>query len=268
VLRALDKAKRLKDRIASGEPVFGTQLGLQDSASMEIFGKAGFHWASIDMEHSAHSLPTVQGMLQAALGWEIVPIVRPLSLDHTEIGRLLDIGASGILCPFIDTPEQAQQLVDACFYPPRGSRGWGPNRGSAFQMGRDYYMAAYAGSLIILVIIESAQGARNSEAILAVEGIDGALVGPMDLSLDLGVFQEWNHPLYVEAVQEVRSAALTNGKAYGSGVADEESALRALANKETLLLAPGDLTTLSNGASSLVGDLRSAVTNAQVRPSK
>ena len=259
MLRALDKAKILKGRMASGEPVLGTQLGFHDSASIEIFGKAGFDWAHIDMEHSAQSLPGMQGVFQAALGWGIVPLVRPLSLNSAEIGRLLDIGAGGILCPFVESPEQAQLLVEACLYPPRGSRGWGPVRGSAFQMSTDDYMTAYAESLIILVIIESARGARNSEAILAVEGIDGALVGPMDLSLDLGVFQRWDHPLYVEAVEEIRSAALTNGKPFGCGVVDEESAKRAIANKETILLSLGDTNVLGNGASKLAKDLRSAI---------
>ena len=97
MLRSLEKSRRLKERIAAGEPVLGTQLAMQDPASMEIFGRAGFDWASVDTEHSAQTLLTVQAMMQAALGWDIVPFVRPLILDHDEIRRFLDIGASGLL---------------------------------------------------------------------------------------------------------------------------------------------------------------------------
>lgn len=263
MLRALEKSKKLKDRIYAGEPVLGTQLALQDPASMEIFGRAGFDWASVDTEHSAQSLLTVQAMMQAALGWDVVPFVRPLILDHDEIRRFLDIGASGLLCPFIETADQAKRLVDACRYPPRGKRGWNPNRASAYHLADDEYMAAYEESLIVLVIIESKLGAENAEAILAVDGIDGVTVGPMDLSMDLGVFRQWDAPNYRAAVEQIRAGAAATGKAFGSGVYDEESARRAIANNETLLLSLHDVAVLGNGASNLAKDLRSAIAQSQ-----
>lgn len=259
MLRALDKAKRLKERMYAGEPVLGTQLALQDPASMEIFGRVGFDWASVDTEHSAQSLLTVQAMMQAALGWEIVPFVRPLIYDHDEIRRFLDVGASGLLCPFIETAEQAKRLVDACRYPPRGKRGWNPLRASAYHLADDEYMHAYEESLIVLIIIESKLGAENAEEILAVEGIDGVTVGPMDLSMDLGVFRQWDDPAYLAAVGQIREGALANGKPFGSGVYDEESARRAIASKETILLSLGDVNVLANGAHRLAGDLRAAI---------
>ena len=259
MLRSLEKSRRLKERIAAGEPVLGTQLAMQDPASMEIFGRAGFDWASVDTEHSAQTLVTVQAMMQAALGWDIVPFVRPLILDHDEIRRFLDIGASGLLCPFIETAEQASQLVDACRYPPHGKRGWNPLRASVYHLADDEYMEAYNESLIILVIIESKLGAENAEAILAVDGIDGVTVGPMDLSMDLGVFRQWDAPSYLEAVEQIRAGALATGKGFGTGVYDEASARRAIANKETLLLSLGDVNVLANGAARLASDLRSAI---------
>lgn len=259
MLRALEKSKRLKQRIYAGEPVLGTQLALQDAASMEIFGRVGFDWASVDTEHSAQSLTTVQSMMQAALGWDIVPFVRPLILDHDEIRRFLDVGASGLLCPFIETADQAKQLVDACRYPPRGKRGWNPLRASAYHLADDEYMDAYEDSLIVLVIIESRLGAQNAEAILSVDGIDGVTVGPMDLSMDLGVFRQFDAPAYLEAVDQIRAGALAAGKAFGTGVYDEASARRAIANKETLLLSLGDVNVLANGAARLAADLRTAI---------
>lgn len=123
MLRALEKSARLKQRIKAGESVLGTQISLHDTASIEIFGRAGYDWASVDTEHTAQSLITVQHMLQAAQGWDVVPFVRPLILDHDNIRRLLDIGATGVLCPFIDTAEQAKRLVDACYYPRAASVG-------------------------------------------------------------------------------------------------------------------------------------------------
>lgn len=263
MLRALDKAKRLKDRMYAGEPVLGTQLGLQDPASMEIFGRAGFDWASVDTEHSAQSLQTVQAMMQAALGWDVVPFVRPLIFNHDEIRRFLDIGASGLLCPFIETADDAKRLVDACRYPPRGKRGWNPLRASAYHLADDEYMAAYEESLIVLIIIESQKGAENAEEILAVDGIDGVTVGPMDLSMDVGAFKKWDDPQYLKAVAQIRDGALANGKPYGSGVYDEESAKRAIASRETILLALGDIGVLGAGAAKLGQDLRSAIASTR-----
>ena len=94
---------------------------------------------------------------------------------------------------------------------------------------------------------------------LAVDGIDGVTVGPMDLSMDLGVFRQWDAPSYLEAVEQIRAGAQATGKGFGTGVYDEASARRAIANKETLLLSLGDVNVLANGAARLASDLRSAI---------
>jgi len=256
MMRALDKSRRLKTRIEAGEPVLGTQLGLNDPSIIELFGRAGYDWAVIDTEHSAHTPVTVKHMLQAALGWDIVPFVRPQILDHDAIRMWLDIGATAILCPFIETQEDAQRLVDACRYPPRGKRGWNPRRAADFGLSSDEYLADVEDSLIILIIIESRLGAENAEAILGVEGIDGVTVGPMDLSMDLGVFRQWDAPAYVTAVDQIRAACAATGKALGSGVYSEAAALQCIRDKETLLLVTGDEPILGSGAVRVATELR------------
>ena len=263
MLRALDKAKRLKDRMYEGEPVLGTQLSLQDAATMEIYGRAGFDWASVDMEHTAQTLVTVQAMLQAAHGWDIVPFVRPLIFDHDEVRRVLDLGASGLLCPFIETAEQAKRLVEACRYSPRGKRGWNPLRASNFHIDDDDYMENFEDSFIILIIIESQVGAENAHEIMAVDGIDGVTVGGMDLSLDLGVFRQWDDAIYKAAVDQIRAGAQAAGKAFGTGAYDMETARRSIANKETLLLSLGDVNVLAQGVMRLASDLRAGIASSQ-----
>src|SRR5579862_8529624 len=99
----LEKARALRRRLAGGESALGVQVALSDPTVMEIYGAAGFDWILIDTEHAAHSPVTVRAMLQAAAHTSAVPIVRVLRLDEGEIGRMLDIGAVGILCPFINT---------------------------------------------------------------------------------------------------------------------------------------------------------------------
>jgi 2-keto-3-deoxy-L-rhamnonate aldolase RhmA len=262
-MRSLDKARRLKERIYAGEPVLGTQLSLQDSSTMEIYGRAGFDWASVDTEHTAQTLVTVQSMIQAAYGWDIVPFVRPIILDHDEIRRFLDLGACGLLCPFIETAEQAKRLVDACRYSPRGKRGWNPLRASTFHIDDEAYMENFEDSLTILIIIESQIGADNAHEIMAVDGIDGVTVGGMDLSLDLGVFRQWDAPVYKEAVAKIRAGAQAAGKAFGTGAYDMETARRSIENKETLLLSLGDVNVLAQGVMKLAADLRAGIASTQ-----
>ena len=260
MIRALEKSRHLKSRIQAGESVLGTQLGLEDPSIMELFGRAGYDWAVIDTEHAAHNPVTVKHMLQAALGWDIVPFVRPQILDHDAIRMWLDIGATGILCPFINTAEDAQRLVDACRYPPRGKRGWNPRRASDFGLSADEYLTNVEDCLIILIIIESRLGAENAEEILSVDGIDGVTIGPMDLSMDLGVFRQFDAPSYIAAVDQIRQAAKKTGKALGSGIYSDEAARAAIRDKDTLLLSHlGDEQILSAGAVKGAAELRAYI---------
>src|SRR5437867_730028 len=110
MLTELEKARSLRARLDRGEACLGTQAALLDPAVMEIFGGAGFDWIAIDTEHAAHSPVTVRAMLQAAAHTAAVAIVRMLRLNAGEIGRTLDLGAAGVLCPFVNTPDEARAL--------------------------------------------------------------------------------------------------------------------------------------------------------------
>jgi len=258
-LTHLARSRRFRERLGSGEPLLGTQLGLTDSTVMEIFGRTGWDWAVIDCEHSAQTPQTVTHMLQAAYTSEIVPVLRPPCLDHDLIRRWLDIGATAIICPFIETAAEARQLIDACQYPPRGRRGWGPRRASDFGLSTPAYLAAVAESIAVLVIIESAQAVSNSAEILAIDGIDGAMIGPMDLSIDLGVFQQWQAPEYLDAVERVRDAAAQTGKAFGAGAYDEQGIAQCIARGESLLLITGDEPLLTSAAHTLAERVRGLI---------
>src|SRR5689334_15013981 len=123
MIRELEKARQLKARLKEGKPCWGAQLALSDPAVAEIFGRAGYDFLIIDTEHTSSTLPTVRAMLQAATHTEAVALARPLRFDADEIRRFLDLGSAGVLCPFINTGEDARKLVAACRYPPAGIRG-------------------------------------------------------------------------------------------------------------------------------------------------
>lgn len=265
-LAHLARSRRFRERLAVGEPLLGTQVGLSDSTVMEIFARTGWDWAVVDCEHSAQTPLSVKHMLQAANGSAILPVLRPSGLNHDVIRQWLDIGATAVICPFIETAAEARQLVAACQYPPLGRRGWGPRHASDFGLSTPAYLEEVAQSIVVLVIIESARAVANSAEILATSGIDGAMIGPMDLSIDLGVFQQWQAPVYRDAIQQVREAAAQTGKAFGSGAYDEEGIARCVALGESLLLVAGDEPLLTNAARSLAERVRNLVATSTGRP--
>jgi 4-hydroxy-2-oxoheptanedioate aldolase len=255
-LSELDRAQRLKRQIADGEPCLGTQLTSFDPAAAEILARAGFDWVVVDTEHSAHTTITVKGILQAMAGSGAAGLVRPLRLDARMIGRYLDIGALGVLCPFIETAEQAAELVSACRYPPAGRRGFGPRRAGGYGFDSGPYFEHANDSLVCFIIIESVRGVRNAEPILATPGIDGVIMGPMDLSIDLGAYGELDGEAYRSAIDAVWAAAKNTGKAMGMACYDAAEAARWTDAGCRLVMMGGDDVFLSSYASAAVAKWR------------
>jgi 2-keto-3-deoxy-L-rhamnonate aldolase RhmA len=256
MLNELEKARFLRERLARGESILGTQAALLDPAVMEIFGAAGFDFVAIDTEHSSHSPVTVRAMLQAAAGTAAVAIVRLLRLNEGEIGRALDIGAAGVLCPFVNTAAQAAELVAACRYPPLGSRSWGPRRAAGYGLENGDHERLAVESIICLAMIETAEAVENIEAIAAVDGLTGAVVGPIDLSISLGARQDYQSEPYVEAVARVRDACRAASLPMGVGAASLEQAEQFIRPGDQLLLVGGDDLAVAAVAREIVGELR------------
>jgi len=117
-------------------------------------------------------------MLQAAAHTDAVLLARPLRFDADEIRRLLDLGSPGVLCPFINSGDEATKLVQACRYPPAGIRGYGPRRAGVYGFDGDQYFQEANDAMIITGIIESAQAIENIDDIVKVDGFDGVTIGP------------------------------------------------------------------------------------------
>lgn len=231
----------------------------------EIFGRAGFDYLVIDTEHGAHSSLTVKAMLQATVATDAIALARPLRLDPDEIRRYLDLGSPGVFCPFINNGEEANLLVRACRYPPAGIRGWGPRRAGVYGFDNKEYLERAHESMVCIPIIESAQAIDNIEEIVAVEGIDGVSVGPMDLSMSLGCFQDFTNAAYLSAVEKVRAACLRHGKAMGTGCYSGEHAASCIRGGDSLLLVAGDDLFLSAEAKRQIEELRSVSEGLRIK---
>jgi 4-hydroxy-2-oxoheptanedioate aldolase len=256
LIPSLEKAALFKAKLRRGEVCLGAQIALRDPAVAEIFGRAGFDWLVVDTEHTAISPEVVRAMLQAAEPTPAVALARPLRLDADEIRRFLDLGSPGVLCPFINNGEEAKRLVEACRYPPAGIRGYGPRRAGRYGFDADEYFREANAAMICIPIIESRAALENIEAIVATEGIDGVCIGPMDLSISLGCFKDFESSVYVQAVQRVWQACKKHGKAMGTAGYSLDHARQCAVQGIPLLLVAGDDAFLASEAARCLKTLR------------
>jgi 2-keto-3-deoxy-L-rhamnonate aldolase RhmA len=204
----------LKEKLRKGEPVVGTFVGLGHPDVTERLSRMGFDWLLIDGEHGPLGLETMQSMMQAMNGTGCTPVVRPQWNDLVIIKRVLDIGAQGVLVPWVNSREEAEAAVRACKYPPEGVRGWGPRRAALFDPG---YRETANEEVLVSVQVETDEALRNLDEILSVEGVDALYIGPWDLSnnLGFGVPPAWEEPRYLEAFDMVLRACDEHGKPAG-----------------------------------------------------
>lgn len=205
----------LKTAFRQGVPVINGWLAIPSGYSAEIAGHQGYDAVTVDMQHGMIDFASALAMLQALSATPTLPLARVGSNDPTQIMRLLDAGAWGIICPMVSTAQQAQQFVAACRYPPLGNRSFGPARALLYG-GKNY--ASYANDeLLTLAMIETREGLNNLNDILATDGLDGVFIGPNDLSLTLtgSASAESQHPEMLAAIEQVLAACREHRKMAG-----------------------------------------------------
>lgn len=230
-----------RERVLSGEVVAGTWLVLASSLCAEMAGRAGFDWAVIDLEHGMGDMDSLLHQLQALDATAGRAIVRVAWNDPVRVKRILDLGSAGIMFPYVSTADEAEAAVRAMRYPPEGIRGMTPlGRYADFGATFPEYAAAVNDQLLTIVQVETADAVRNAEAIAAVPGVDVLFVGPMDLSLGLGVFRQFDHPTFREACASVVSACRRASKAAGILLLDPGQIEPTVADGFTFLAVSSD----------------------------
>lgn len=195
----------LKEKVKNGEVVIGTFVRLSHPDVTEWLSRLGFDFLLLDTEHAPTGLETLQQMMQSMNGTSCAPIVRPQWNDPVAIKRILDIGAYGVLIPWVNSKEQAENAVRACKYAPEGIRGFGPRRCAWFD---PRYFETANEEIFIAVQIETEEAIRNLDEIVSVEGIDAFYIGPFDLSVSLfGTPPKWDNPRYLEVFDKVVKTA-------------------------------------------------------------
>jgi len=206
----------LREKLHAGEAVHGCWVNGGSILDTEILGRVGFDWVTIDLEHGVGTEYNLIGQLQALAGSPTVPLVRVEALVRQRVGRALDHGAAGIIFPMIKTLDEAKQAASYMKYPPDGVRGMAMmTRATGFGYQFDKYYAETKDQLTGILQIESADCLNHLDDIANIEGIDVLFVGPADLTLSLGVFGQYEHPLFLDALKAVQAAAEKGGKATG-----------------------------------------------------
>ncbi len=205
-----------RTRVLAGEWLAGTFINLGSPLTAEIAGRAGFDWLMLDYEHGPGSEETLLGQLQAVSGTRAATIVRLAANEPPRFKRALDLGAGGVMVPYVNTEDEARAAVASVRYPPWGARGVSRfNRAAGFgQDFDDYYQHAHE-RLVTMVQVETPESISNLDAIAAVDGVDVLFVGPLDLTTNLGIQGAFDHPDFVRARQQVVAAARKAGKAAG-----------------------------------------------------
>lgn len=175
----------LKSKLKNNTLTIGSWINLAHPAIAEIMADAGFEWLVVDMEHSVITIREAEELIRIIDLKGKTPLVRLTANDPNQIKRVMDAGAHGVIVPMVNTREQAEAAVRAVKYPPTGNRGVGLARAQKYGFGFEEYVARQKDSIVIAQI-EHIEAIHNLEQILSVDGIDGTIIGPYDLSGSMG----------------------------------------------------------------------------------
>lgn len=212
------RTNRIKELLAAGKvPVGHMVWEFKTRGIATIVATAGCDFILIDMEHSGFDLDAVADLLAWSRHTGLTTVVRVPDLEYHFVGRCLDAGALGIMFPNVESAEEAKQAVAMVKYPPVGRRGAGLAHAHT-----DYapansaeYIAEANKQTLVIAQIESGAGVANADAIAATEGVDILWVGHSDLSINLGIPGQFDHPLFEESIRKTIAACRAHGKGAG-----------------------------------------------------
>lgn len=243
------KPIRVRTLLSEGKTVLNGWSVVPGAFVAEIMGSLGWDALTIDAQHGIIGYADMVAMLQAISRFDLTPMVRLAGNDPVLIGQALDAGAMGVICPLVNSPEEAARFVSACRYPPLGCRSSGATRAMIYA-GFDY--GSHADKEVLkFAMIETREALDRVEEIAAVEGLDGLYVGPSDLSLALGGTQGFDkaEPAMIAAYERIVAACQRHGLTAGIHTASPAFASRMAEAGFRFITLVGDLNFLLAGRS-------------------
>ena len=246
-------ANRLKQLWDDGKPAINGWLAIPSGFSAEVMAQGGWDSVTVDMQHGVQDYQTMVACFQAMQSHPVLPMVRVPWNEPGIVGKVLDAGAYGVICPMINTKAEAEAFVSYCRYPPAGKRSNGPIRASIYGVGTTYQSTANQ-EVLCLPMIETQEAVDNLDAILDVPGIDAVYIGPSDLGFSMGLIPvlDREEPVIMDIYQKILDATKKRG-------------LRACvhclapAYAKRMIAMGFNLVTLGNDSGLLLGAARAAV---------
>jgi 4-hydroxy-2-oxoheptanedioate aldolase len=250
------RENRLRSLWKADQTAVNGWLAIPNSFSAEVMAHQGWDTLTIDMQHGVIDYAALVPMLQAISTTATVPIVRVPWLEPGIVMKTLDAGAYGVICPMVNTREDAQRFIAYTNYAPKGTRSFGPVRATLYG-GADYAQRANE-TIVRFAMIETAQALDNLDSILSVEGLDAIYIGPSDLSLALGcrpVFDDVDAPV-AQAIDHIVARAKVHGVVAGIHNGVPEIAKARVAKGFRFVTLGSDARLLAAGSQQLLAGMK------------
>ena len=250
------RENRLRTLWKEGKAAVNGWLAIPSGFSAETMAHQGWDALTIDLQHGLIDYQAMVQMLQAISTTDTVPVVRVPWLEPGILMKTLDAGAYGVICPMVNTREDAQKLVAWTHYQPRGTRSFGPVRALIYG-GADYPQHAN-DTIVTFAMIETAKALDNLDAIMSVEGLDAIYIGPSDLSLALGcrpVFDDVD-PKAQQAIDHILERARAHGLVAGIHNGTPAAALARIAKGFQFVTVSSDARLMAAGSQQVLAKMR------------
>lgn len=250
----------LRRRVLAGEPTLGLWAMLGSIAAADVMARAGYDWLMVDLEHGMFEESQVLGLLTTIQGTGTAGLVRVVSAERMRVGRVLDLGADGVMIPRLETVEDVRETLSWMRYPPAGVRGL-----AQATRGAGYFTVAHPDvqrlndNVLGVFQVESPAAVDIADQVARLDGVDVLFVGPADLSHAMGIPGEFANPRFVEALDHVAAVARTHGKAPGMLVRGAGEVADYRARGYTFLGIGADLGFVATGARSQLEAARAAL---------
>jgi 2-keto-3-deoxy-L-rhamnonate aldolase RhmA len=207
--------RKLRGNLDAGRPVYGLWVTLESPSVTEMAVALGLDWVVIDAEHGSLDWSDVVAHLRAAVRSETVALVRVAELNGGLIKRALDLGADGVVVPWVETEEQLRRAVAFSRYPPEGVRGIGAERATGWGECMAEHTAEANENVLVVPIVETVRAADEIDAMVKVEGVDVFFFGPADFSSTAGHRGQWEGPGVARQILDLKDAIRSAGKHCG-----------------------------------------------------
>ena len=250
---------QLRAKMRSGESVWGTMLvWSRNLGAAAVYGQLGFDFAIVDTEHSPNGRSEAADMAAALLAAGVCPVIRVPHIEPHATIMALDAGFHGVLIPYLETAAQVRAVVDAArLRPLKGELHTRASETGEFPSDETRaYLERRNANNVVIVGIESVPAVQNLEQILDVPGVDAIFIGPNDLSVSLGIPDQFDHPRYVEAVEHIVATSQKRGIPAGPHCFNEASLLTWIKTGMRFVLFSADVRALGDGFRPTLGKVR------------